>query len=516
MDWTSPLKSQQTDFVTRLRFSLTQENGIGCTSLLACARRGLHGETVKIAGDRLKQLRSECRQLVLQSEQSVPVRDLFRHYLRQQLARETLATYLDRDVVALMPEQQQQTQRQSDFVLRDRPEVGIRVKWGTGSLDTVRWSVGREESQHNSALVFVWLPDAVDENLDECHLVLAGFLPASAIGSDRSTNNIPQNGHFEIASLLYVGGLRAYLHSIRSDPPSWGWLRYLTSGSSYVYPIAISASGRIVASSGYDGSIKLWHLENAQLCETLAGQSWSFYPIAGSSGGQSLTSGSTDKQLSLWQLSQGKLMRSLGGHSSGVSSLAIASGGHILASGGYDGTVRLWQLPEGRLLHTIAAHSATVRPITIGADNHILASSSTDKTIKLWKLETGDLIRTIAIDPDPVVAIAISPDGQIVASGAQDGKIQLWHLPTGQLQRTFMGHSGTIRSMTISENGQLLASGSTERTIKLWDMETGELKRTITGYPDPLVTVAPDPSRERLDLNLFRHHHPGWIEPSQW
>lgn len=496
MDWTTPLKSQQADFIKRLKSD--------AANLLHSQTRGCHSELMVLSGEKLTKIRDFCRQTAVNIEQKAQERDIILNSLKEKLGKAVIATYLEGLAVEIEPQERQKTKSSVDFTLLFDSNLGIQVKTEYGNIDSVRWPINVEEAQQNVAVFCILLQEEVSEDRQVYHAVMAGFAPTNTIEIHQEQANLG------IADLLYAGGLRSYLESFKTEPTFSDWLPILTGSSSYVYPFAISADGEILASSSYDGSIKLWQLNNPQLQEALSGQSWSFYPIATGGGGQILASGSTDKKLHQSHSGSGSLRHSLAGHSSGVSAISISADRQILISGGYDGSLKIWDLKTGKLQRRIAAHTGTVRPIAISSDCKILATGSIDKTLKVWVIETGELLRTLPVQTDPVVSIAISPDDQTLVSGSQDGTIDIWHLDTGELQSTLPGHSGTVRAITISADGQTLATGSTEKTIKLWDVRTGELKSTLTGHSDPIINLAPNPNGQSLNLSLLRHQNPGW------
>jgi WD40 repeat protein len=496
MDWTTPLKFQQADFIKRLT-----SNPAG---LLCCHTPGCHSEVIQLSGETLKQVRAFCRQFALTVEQSASVRDILQQCFIQQIGEAAIVGYLGSSVRQLDVEQRQETNQAVALTLANEMFAGIQVKTATTSLNQVRWQISIEEVKQNVVIVFVGSLQAISESCETCDLVLAGFLPTRLIDTRLTEISI------SIQDLLYIGGLQSYLDSLQSMSASWQWLRTLTGNSSFVYPLAISADGQTLASSSYDGSIKLWEIDNPDLTKALAGQPWSFYPIASGGGGQPLASGSTEKKLIQSQQGKGKLERSLAGHTSGVSAIAICPQGTLLISGGYDGSIKIWQLSNGELCKQINAHSGMVRPLAISSDGKILATGSIDKSVKVWNLPEGKLLKTLPGQTDPVISLAISPDDQTLVSGSQDGTIKIWHLATGELKTTLTGHSGMVRALSIDAGGQTLATGSTEKTIKLWDLQTGTLKRTLTGHSDPIINVAPHPNGKSLELSLFQHEHPGW------
>jgi WD40 repeat protein len=265
-----------------------------------------------------------------------------------------------------------------------------------------------------------------------------------------------------------------------------------------VSAIAISSNGKTLASSSYDGEIKLWNLSTGSLLQTLAGHSDWVSSVAISPNGKTLASGSYDGEIKLWNLSTGALLQTLAGHSGVISSTAISPNGRTLASGSYDGEIKLWNLSTGSLLQTLTGHSGAVSSIAISPNGRTLASGSYDGEIKLWNLSTGALLRTLKGHRDWVSSVAISPNGKTLASGSYDGKIKLWNLSTGAPTRTLKGHSGRVSSIAISPNGQSLAGGSSDGELKLWKLGSGKLLHSITGHASVVTAVAISPDGRTL------------------
>jgi hypothetical protein len=80
MDWITPLRSQQADFIQRLKSG----------HLLHCETVGQHSELSVISGQTLKQLVDFCWEMAEKYKQNNPVRNVFNNNLKGKLGEEVV------------------------------------------------------------------------------------------------------------------------------------------------------------------------------------------------------------------------------------------------------------------------------------------------------------------------------------------------------------------------------------------------------------------------------------------
>jgi transcription-repair coupling factor (superfamily II helicase) len=201
MDWTTPLRAQQADFIQRLKSGY----------LLHCQIEGQHSELTVISGERLKQLRDFCWQMAEKYKRMSPVREVFINNMKGKLAEEVVKARLAGLVTEVDYEKRLSGDGKVDFRLTSDPSIGIQVKARHGSIDSVQWRIDQEEIAKNAVLVCILIQEEVHEAQTEYNLIIAGFLQTEIIELSNGKASVG------IDELLYSGGLRSYLESFQVE-----------------------------------------------------------------------------------------------------------------------------------------------------------------------------------------------------------------------------------------------------------------------------------------------------------
>jgi WD40 repeat protein len=211
-------------------------------------------------------------------------------------------------------------------------------------------------------------------------------------------------------------------------------------GDPNFYCVTFSPDEKQLAAAGYGNSrvhfhVRVWDVENDNPPRVLPGNIWVVCQVAFRPDGQHLASTGYDGKVRIWDVKTGQrietppLTPACPSHG-----LAFSPDGRRLALGSNDQVVRVWDTATWSLLHEYR-DPGVVRSVAFSPDGELLAWGSTDATVKVWNM-TGQraggvnpLVQTLHGHTNWVLSVAFSPDGRQIASASADGTVKIWKVP---------------------------------------------------------------------------------------
>lgn len=288
-----------------------------------------------------------------------------------------------------------------------------------------------------------------------------------------------------------------------------------------VTSVAFSPNNQLLASCGFDSTIKIWDVAHWTLLKVLRGHSFEVNAIVFSRDGNYLVSSSYDRTVRVWSVSSGALLRKID-FSSWSISMDFSQNG-LLGIGLEDGNIVMLNIATGDTAHTnkadfpinaltfsshgkycvtggplvlwdaekmqrIKSFSAPggVNAVQFSPDDNFLASAHMRGIAYVWHIPRGDTLFSIKSEATinvpapsgtikttvrlPVVALAFSSDNKYVAAGGVDKLIRIRSLRNAAPMKVFEAHTKTVTGLCYSSNGKHLASCSLDGTIKIWNV----------------------------------------------
>ena len=291
--------------------------------------------------------------------------------------------------------------------------------------------------------------------------------------------------------------------------------------------VVFAPRGGLLASSGYDRTIRIWEMATGNELHVLQGHEQTVTLMAFLDEGRTLLSAGFDNTIRFCDVASGNERRCLRDPGFGAGKCAVSPDGrHIVVCQGNDmllldsasgrevrkwtnpsksydsamafsptgrelflwrydsGTLQVWDVETGRRLRQFpedepqgppAGTARVVGWAVFSPDGRWLAvKRSPIAGVELIDVRTGRMVRQFKIPPGRNDSLAFSADSRTLATGqgtVDDGLILLWETTTGQERLHLSGaRQGWINSLAFSPDCRTLASGGVDTTVLLWDV----------------------------------------------
>jgi WD40 repeat protein len=267
-----------------------------------------------------------------------------------------------------------------------------------------------------------------------------------------------------------------------------------------VLTVAFGPTGRLLASAGADGTIKVWDRHTARLLKTLHGHHGHVTAVAWHPDGKSLASGGADGTVRLWSVGSGASLAILRDHTAGVTGVAFHPGGKCLAStaGNQEsGELKTWDLTTLKAQSSLAWHNH-LAAVAFSPDGKVLVTAGPDRSANAHDAATLKPVRTFADRTErsvPWSSVASSADGTWVAAGSPEGLVRVWDRATGQEFFTALTsiEAGVYGLAFAGTGGRILAAATADNTIQGWFTRSGKSAFTLRGHTRAVQAVACSP-----------------------
>ena len=260
-----------------------------------------------------------------------------------------------------------------------------------------------------------------------------------------------------------------------------------------ILSVAVSPSGKFVATGGQDRKLIIWDAETLTPLQTftqhrdaVCGLAFARH-ISTMSSGEQLFSGSYDRTIKTWSLSTAghAYVETLFGHQDHVTSVGAMTIDQCISVGARDRTARLWKVvEESQLIFRAGSKGASYQENNIDClaplpPNHFVTGSDSG-SLSLWSVHKKKPLHTIplahGLDPLPpldelsaeidqntaahnsrhlrrmprwITALATVPGTDIVLSGSWDGFIRAWKISEDKRTIVPLGPVGAGSSIPL-------------------------------------------------------------------
>lgn len=299
--------------------------------------------------------------------------------------------------------------------------------WDATSLENTGLVHGHEERITSIA----WHPDAFHDstmstvsNTTSASGAVHGMLATSSASTSCNIYKVDLVRSADVdSSEMDVSG-----HSKPVPPPvlSHTLVRQLQGHQQGISSCEFHPSGRLIGTSSYDYSWRLWDVETGAELLLQDGHSKECATISFQKDGALVCTSDYAGVVIIWDLRSGQQVQSFQGHVKKITSTCFNPNGFQIVSGGTDNTARVWDLRKRKCMYVLPAHLNIISDVHTSSSGELLVTSSFDSTIKVWRTRDYRLLQTLQGHVGKIMSCHFSPDEKHIVSAGFDKTIKLW------------------------------------------------------------------------------------------
>ena len=261
-----------------------------------------------------------------------------------------------------------------------------------------------------------------------------------------------------------------------------------------VWAVDTSSDGKLVATAGYDGMVKLWDMQSRKLKADLNQHQGWVRSVAFSPDGSQLVTAGEDGNVIVWSTLSGKAVTTVVAHKGPVTAITFSTDGKTFVTGGGDNLVKIWNALDGKEMKSLAGHEDTIWSIAYSPTRPEFVSTGADKTIRVWSVNNFKQTSMLAGHKDWVTSAAFNSDGSRLVTASLDGVIKLWDVQKKREQEGSSQQSASVWSVAFAPDDQSIFVGThrggkmiTAPVAKLLPLSKSDSKSLAQPTVKPLV-----------------------------
>ncbi len=296
--------------------------------------------------------------------------------------------------------------------------------------------------------------------------------------------------------------------------------------SSDIRFVTFNSDGRLIASSGADNLIKLWHVPTGrEMASFISASAESVQSMAFSQQDDFLYVLYVDGTVHTWDIARSvlKSMEKPPGEilfpkqkqftardgattftidrfylkknatsgksfskvpidiSANFTSIAVTEKFQKVMAANEDGRIYVYDFNKGKSLATLDAHLADVNSVCMAPGEEIFASASSDRSIILWDTRTLKIVKRLFGRSFRFESLAFDHTGTLLAAGDELGTGRIVNLQSSRIRvSSYKWHNQPVTDIKFSSNDSLIYSGGMDNRLEVFNLRREKLEKHYT------------------------------------
>lgn len=245
-----------------------------------------------------------------------------------------------------------------------------------------------------------------------------------------------------------------------------------------VYTIERGATPNIFYSSGADGQIIEWDLNNLENGRLVAKIPTSVYALKFIPVLNTLIIGQNFEGIHLLDVTKKSELGSLKMTNSQIFDIQMFGDGILIGTG--DGYLFEVGLNDLTLRRKAKLSENSLRTLAILSEANQVVAGFSDSAFRVIDYETFDIQALVEGHDKSIFSGVFSPGNRYYVTGSRDAHLKFWNVTDGYvLDESIVAHMYAINDIALHPNGKYFATGSMDKTIKIWDLQKRKLLKVI-------------------------------------
>ena len=244
--------------------------------------------------------------------------------------------------------------------------------------------------------------------------------------------------------------------------------------------ITVSPNRKYLAAGCYQGSVKIFDLEQGKMLESLTPVgNKPIDKIQFTKNSKNLVIGAAGSAIVIWDFNR-KIRQEILESQGDSRNLCFSPDYRYLISASKDNKVLFWDLKSKKIEFYLEGHTNQINSFVFTSCGRLLFSASDDGLTIKWDLENREKVAQYSEHYGPVWSIALASKKNILVSGGRDGAVVFWDVIKDE--KIFSGnqHRDSVRSVVVSLDESYAVSGSEDKSILVWCLNDTDIQVKYT------------------------------------